>query len=258
MQGVNSFFLLLLSFISAPAISEQCKVIKAACSSDWFPVSFSKANGQPTGIAPEMLKRAAKDNNLSVSFNCDIPWKRSVLYMDQGKIDVLAGHYMNAERNRRWQFFPAVYSNDIRVFFNRNVTKEKQTLSFLPNLVGIKPAGASFGDTIDKTINDSLRVHSVHEASNSLEQLVEAIQDYAILSKEQGLSYISRSPKIRFLHMSEFSMGVNPVHISMSKSSSCLSQFKALEQSFIKQIDAGVAQSLLPKLRQEFNKSTSL
>lgn len=97
--------LLAISFtIETKAVTTKCDRIKVAFSENWFPVSFLEPgdSSQMAGLAYDIFSQLAAINNIELEIVNPIPWKRALLWMDQGKIDSISGHYWSEPRNQKW------------------------------------------------------------------------------------------------------------------------------------------------------------
>ena len=185
--------LVFILFIHFSNNASECKVIKAACTKGWYPVSFllPKNQQQATGVAVEIVRSAAKDLDLAIEFNCLIPWKRANNYMNTGKIDMLVGHYLNKQREKDWRVSDTLFEDDIRAVYTKEALEIK-TIEDLKYLTGAKPRSASFGTLIDRYISNRSGDYKVGEVTDKYAlfgQLLKGRVDYILSAKKDTEAY---------------------------------------------------------------------
>jgi len=235
--------------------ASECKIIKAACTIDWYPVSFLLPRSQKkvTGVAIEIARSAAKDLNLEIEFNCLIPWKRANNYMNTGKIDMLIGHYLNKQREKDWLVSDTLFKDDIRAVYTEEALKIK-TIEDLKYLTGAKPRGASYGTFIDGYISNRSGEFKVGEVTDKYAlfgQLLKGRVDY-VLSAKRDLEEYSKTLGIDDKLKYSESLTLNSIHFSFSKHSPCsqyYEQFNALIKDYKK---SGLIDRLFIKAKNDF------
>jgi len=248
-------------FMHFSTIASECKIIKAACTTDWYPVSFllPKNQQKATGVAVEIARSAAKDLNLEIEFNCLIPWKRANNYMNTGKIDMLIGHYLNQQREQYWLVSDTLFKDDIRAAYMKEALQIK-TIENLMYLTGAKPRGASFGTMIDKYISNSSGDYKVGEVTDKYAlfgQLLKGRVDY-ILSAKRDIEAYSRTLGIDDKLKYSEPLTLNSIHFSFSKHSPCsqyYEQFNALIKEYKK---SGLIDTLFIQAKNDFQKKQKI
>jgi polar amino acid transport system substrate-binding protein len=247
----------LFVFINYSSFANECKVINAACSSTWYPVSFLLPDNQnkATGVAVEIARAAAKALQVDITFNCQLPWKRANRYMNTGKIDMLVGHYLNKEREQNWVVSDALFIDDIRaVYLNKNF--EINNIEALKNLVGVKPRGASFGTFLDEYTSGNISGYNVHEVTDMqamLAQLLSGRVDYILSDRKNIQRYLDIFGLMDKFTFSD-SLTLNSVHFSFSKHSPCAqysAQFNTLINSYKV---SGLVNTLFEQAKNDFPK----
>lgn len=230
------FWLLLFLTMHVSSFANECKVIKAVCSPNWYPVSFLSSKNEAKGVAIEVTRALAKELQLNIEYNCNLPWARANLYMDLSKVDMLVGHYSNLERKQNWVISNALFFDDIRAVYLDSTIKINN-VDDLKELVGVKPRGASFGSAIDEQISEKTVGFKVHEVANKnamISQLLRGRVDYILTDKDDILQDVKMLDLADELNFSE-SLALVSVHFSFSKLSPCtkyLAQFNALIEDY--------------------------
>jgi len=251
------FWLLLFLTLHVSSFANECKVINAACSGVWYPVSFLLPSNpkKATGVAVEIARAAAKELQLDIEFNCLLPWKRAEGYMNSGQVDMLVGHYLNQEREQNWLVSDGLFADDIRaVYLNKKLDIKK--IEDLKGLVGVKPRGASFGTVIDEYTSGKVSGYKIGEVSGTkamFRQLLTGRVDYILSEKKHVQGYSKLLDFTGVFKLSD-SLSLNSVHISFSKISPCgqyLEQFNTLIKGYKA---SGLLDTLFEQAKNDFNK----
>jgi len=230
------FWLLLFLTMHVSSFANECKVIKAVCSPNWYPVSFLSSRNEVKGVAIEVTRALAKELQLNIEYNCNLPWARANLYMNLSKVDMLVGHYLNLERKQNWIVSNTLFFDDIRAVYLDSKIKINN-VDDLKELVGVKPRGASFGSVIDAQISEKTLGFKVHEVANKdamIRQLLSGRVDYILSDKDdilQDLKMLDLVDKLKFSDP----LALVSVHFSFSKFSPCakyVARFNALIEDY--------------------------
>lgn len=228
--SLSALLCLLLS--AASLANEQCKTLTAGCGYGWFPVAFvtSQDRTQSSGIVVEALRKAAQEQGIEIQFNCQMPWKRALRYMDEGSIDIIAGHYLTEQRQQKWLISKALFNEEIAAFAHKDTVADLPNIESLNPRTGVVPAGASYGSDIDARIAQQLTVVEFKDKFNMIGGVVKKRFDYAILAKLDGEYYLKRLGIDFLVKKADFSLGKNSVHFGFSKRSPCKHLFKQFDQ----------------------------
>ncbi len=249
------FGLLLFLIFHVSSVANECKVINAACSDVWYPVSFIVPSNQnrATGVAVEIARAAAKELQLNIKFDCNLPWKRANAYMNSGKVDMLVGHYLNLEREQNWEVSDALFIDDIRAVYLDKMLEIKN-IDDLKGLTGVKPRGASFGTVIDEHSSGKIlgfKVNEVTDMQAMFGQLLTGRVDYILSDKKNIQRYLEIFDLVNKFKFSD-SLMLNSVHFSFSKLSPCaqyLEQFNTLIEGYR---ISGLVDILFEQARHDF------
>lgn len=89
-----------------------------------FPrVFMADASGQLSGLAVDLLRRAALSQGLKIRFET-YPWARAQAMVEQGQADILIGPYRTPERERRFLYSQLAFYEDALVFYAKRSTAE--------------------------------------------------------------------------------------------------------------------------------------
>jgi len=232
----KSFWFLLFLTIHVSSLANECKVINAVCSPNWYPVSFISSKNEAKGVAIGIMRALAKESQLDIEFNCNIPWPRANLYMNLSKVDMLVGHYLNIERKQNWIVSDILFLDDIRaVYLDPKI--EVNRVEDLKGLIGVKPRGASFGTTIDKQISKKALDFKMHEVNNMeamIGLLLSRRVDYILSDEKDIRKNVELYDLVGKVIISDSLTSVS-VHFSFAKQSPCakhLEHFNALIKAY--------------------------
>lgn len=227
---VFSMFFILMSSNSYSA--HECKELKVAFAENWFPVSFIETGqqGQIRGLAKDIISSLAEEHQVKLTAVNPISWSKANEAMNNGTIDVLAGHFWSTTRNDKWHISKPLFNSDIRVFYIEDKVKLENKMD-LAGLIGMQPAGSSYGDELDSFINNQLSVSQMRNNTTMVLSLIKQQADYAIMERLDGLAHIFRLGLQERIAISEFSLSELTVHFSFSKQSPCAHLYTAFNDS---------------------------
>ncbi|WP_143452297.1 substrate-binding periplasmic protein [Lacimicrobium alkaliphilum] len=211
---------------------QTCEQLKAVVSENWFPVSFAVPSdtSRISGIAVELLLQTARELSVELSFVRPLPWKRAQLWLEMGKVDLIIGHYSNQYREQNWLMSKALFTNDIRIFYPVKYQGIITRLADIEGLKGVVPAGASYGDRLDRKIR---RLATTQEFKDNFAMLGAVLQgkfDFAVSALHDGQAHLARMGIQDQLTVSPFSLGANTVHFSFSERSPCQHLFSQFDK----------------------------
>jgi len=214
----------------------SCENLNVAFPEGWFPVAFMESESRPQvrGIAIDIVEALAKEYEKTITIVNPVPWKRSILWMDSGKLDMLAGHYWSNERANNWLISDPIFYNEIKVFYRNDLIQEVNSLTDLEKLMGAYPAGASYGSQVDSLLRDKLQTVQLKDNNTILLAVSKGHVDYAVLAEQDGLANVNKLGLQEQMKMSEFSLARLSVHFSFSKRSECSHVFNSFNASLAK------------------------
>ncbi len=110
------FVLLTVIFCTANIYAQECKVLRVSGSIGWNPlVMKNEETKKITGIAYDLSHEIGKKLNIPIKF-IELPWKRMLLYLKKGKIDMVLGIYWTQQRSQNYYYTSPFLNNDARVF----------------------------------------------------------------------------------------------------------------------------------------------
>jgi len=147
---------LVMSFVALNvALAQECKLNVGWDS--WKPYQYINENNELKGFDIELI--TAVLNNMGCKLNLDqMPWKRLLREVKNGRIDIAAGVTITAER-KQWGYFSKHYREETRVLFVLAESFEKYKLNSLKDIIdsdfqlGVN-RGAHNGEYFETLMND--------------------------------------------------------------------------------------------------------
>jgi polar amino acid transport system substrate-binding protein len=187
-----------------------------------YPPVMWKHNGTLTGIAAELAETICAELGVPFKF-IPLPWTRALYNAENGAVDMIAGAYINKDR-QRYMDYSLPFMKDPGVVF---VMKEKsfpfKELKDLTGKKGVTMLGYSWGEDFDNFAKQTLNIKTVTKPDQAFRMLERGRVDYFIyglysgivVAVEQGLDrkieylpnyvseedlYITFSKKSKFRH----------------------------------------------------------
>lgn len=221
-----------LSFVvtlgAVPAAACERVVIPTA-TTKWFPVAMTDGDGTMTGYAVEAVRMAFDQLGIEVVQGPRMSWSRQLWSLQSGEIDVLPGAYWTQDRSETYHYLPAIAEDRIFIYGNPDKIKA-DTLGDLAKYMGVRPVGGSYGEALDQRLEALSFLEATQTPVIQLLSLQRA--DYAILAEADALL------QLELYHDTPETIGpigpplaTNPVHILMSRNSSCVGRLDDIAQA---------------------------
>lgn len=250
-----TLLLLLFPFLLASinAWGNSCDFLEYNGGDDWYPFFFREDDGS-LGIANDVLKKASLNINQSLELSASMPWKRQLLELKFGHLDIIAGVTKTPENEEHFLFsFPVTHAN-LTVFSRHDANLNIKTLSDLKNLRGVKLLGMSLGEELNKFVLEELIV----DETRSLESVFKMTQygrvDYAIAYEKAGLRYVDKLGLSPVIKSHNISLSSDSIHIMVAKNNACLENMNAI----FKQIELLKGTQELNTIIEKYSTQSSL
>ncbi len=210
---------------TAGAYSMECSQLRIASGvTGWAPISYKdKASGRYHGVAFDVIQEVSKRLNIPVT-TLDIPWKRVLLYMETGNLDLALAIYKNKEREKKYLYTHAYFSNEARVFVKKGHEFPFNRLEDLVGRSGVVPAGGSFGEEFDSFAEKNLKLYKVSnppfkEKYHKL--ILNQRWDYYIADYLDGISHLKKAGLQNKIVPLPHPIDKNDVYFAFSRKSPC-------------------------------------
>ena len=217
-----------LFLLPAPVYPETCgPLIISAGAEDWHPVAYrDKDSGQIKGIAFDMVAKVAEKLNVRLTVK-QMPWKRMLELLKDGRLDMAIAIYWNAERDQYLSYSVPYLDNAATIFVRKNNVFSFTKFEDLLPYHGLKPAGGSFGEAFDKFARQhNLSLREIHGASQVKEKMVTLVlrerYDYFIADYLDGMMFLKQTNRDTLITPLEKTLNMTQVHFAISRKSDCL------------------------------------
>jgi len=209
-----------ITFLSAYTAAQQCQQIQINGGASWFPF-FYQGSDQEFGIIGDIVIEASKRQGIQPVIIDPTPWKRTLLMLKHGSIDVVAGAIKTQERAREFQFSDTLITTQLRVIVRKDKQFLFKSIKDLKGLEGLKIRGHSLGTVHDNYAQRNLIIKEVHDISSILKMLMAHRADYGIYEIHGAVHNIKRFNLGNQLTILEHALSEEPLFVAFSKKSEC-------------------------------------
>lgn len=246
-------FLLLIAGNGTAAASGDCSEVRVNGSSNWFPVSMRRTpESRLEGVFPDLAEKVFTGLDVPIVPGPDMPWKRLLVLLENGRIDVLAGAYLARERAEKFGVSRAVISEDVAVIVRAGLPTRPENLEGLVGLRGLAPFGSSFGDSFESFAAEKLTVdrHPVDQLDQLMRLLVEEKADYLVIPRQDGEQMIDDTGSHDLVEILPWPAAVSTLHFLFSRTSPCISMLEAFDRELTRAIGDGALSGLMETYRR--------
>ncbi|TYC63419.1 transporter substrate-binding domain-containing protein [Rhodobacterales bacterium] len=231
----------------ARADAEGCTNVRLNGASDWFPIAMRNRETQTLeGVFPDLAREILGKLQVSVEAGPELPWKRVLVTLENGGIDMITGAYRTEERLEKFAYSVRVTVEEVAVFMRKTMVEQPGRLEDLIGLRGLIPFGASFGEQFDTFASERLKVesHPFDDLSMNMRLLLEGKVDYFITSRQDGDRMIDQLNASDHLDALAWPAMINSVHFLFSRTSPCIHLLEAFDRELEQRIAAGNVEEL--------------
>lgn len=190
---------------------------------DSYPPVIYSANGKPTGILVDMLRKVSARTGDTYEVRL-FPWKRAYEHARAGHAAVV-GVSKTTERLAQFDFSDAIYFDDIQIVVKKGREFPFTELSDLQGKTVGGVLGASYGDVVDAAIKDGLfKVDQDTGQKGRLHKVLLDRVDAAFIGNgTEGFDMVVRSdPELQARRAELVVLGTpltrDPLHLAAAKS----------------------------------------
>ncbi len=211
---------LVLFCLELPA--QECSHIKVSGANDWFPVIAKAPNSDEySGIAFDLINEVTSHLNLTVQF-IYLPWSRSLVYLENGDIDMISAIYWNKERSQKFHYSIPYLQNESKLFVSRTNRFEYDQLEDLIGKQGAIPRGGSFGEAFDSFSKEHrLKLSQLKNKDQMFGMLLNEHIDYVLQDYFDGISYVAKNGLSDRITTLTTPVSQPDIHFAFSKKSPC-------------------------------------
>ena len=208
---------------------------------------------QLIGASADLLKELGQALGLKIAL-VDAG-KRSAAEADaaSGRVDLLAGTYLTAERLERFDFVhPAYLDLPVHVWVARDKARQYASLADLASHSGLAVGSAAFPPALAEPLA-MLKPARTRHAEDALRQLQQGKVDYLLLERQAGQGLVERLA-LHGLQALEPPLGSAPLYLAISHNSACNDPWLRgqLAKKMTEFVAAGLPQTLLQRNLQRW------
>ncbi|MDE1464443.1 substrate-binding periplasmic protein [Spartinivicinus poritis] len=188
----------ILYFAVSASIAGECTTIKMAGDIEYPPVTwqYQQDKTKIRGLALALAEKAFAEINVKIDPLHVGDWAKAQLDTKQGKVDLLAGAYINEERKVYMDYVHPPFLTDPVVLFIPS--KKAYNFKFsqwqdLVSLKGVTTAGSSFGQEFDRFTEQHLDIEYKAQMDDTFQQLLSGNADYLIHGLYPGLASLTKA-----------------------------------------------------------------
>lgn len=220
-------FVSLLSLNSAHAETESCAYLSYNGADDWYPFFFREAQ-HTKGIASDAVNAAAAESGLSLAAKNSMPWKRQLLALKFGQLDIIAGATKTYQTEKHFVFSIPVSQAHLSVFTRRDSQLSINKIDDLKELRGVKLLGTSFTQALDEFVLEKLVVDEAVSLASVFKMLQYGRVDYAFSYREAGARYIQKLGLNDQIENQPLNLSSDSIHVMVAKNNHCMGEIQQL------------------------------
>jgi len=176
-------------------------------------------NEQIVGLFPELAEIIFSRLEIDYQKRFVGPWKRVLALTRQGTVDLIAGIYHNREREAYLVYSTPICEDLTSVFVRKDNPLAISDHQDLIGLRGVTLFGDSFGDSLDRFIEDYLRMVRVYSPEEMFDLLLSEKVDYMIFGYYAGRVAASQMGLQDQIAVAQKELAVTAIHFAFSKKS---------------------------------------
>lgn len=245
MHGIFAALAVLLISPQMALADNSCHTLKMNGAFDWYPVIMRpNDDGTAEGVFPRVAAEIARRMGITVEVQPITPFKRQLVQLENGELDLVLGAYWTKERAEAFNYTSSLLADEVAIFVRIDAQFPFAVWSDLKGRLGIRPFGGSYGEAFDAYAAENLTLTSVAPfpgefRSNMLTMLLNGNADYAVLGRYHGLKMIEESRSAGEITDLSWPVVSNGVHILFSKTSPCHAVFPKFEKELLKLLEEG-------------------
>jgi len=217
---LNVFLFVALSF---PV--RACERLRVSGAMDWRPVAYiDPETRELRGFAYDVIRLVGRELALPLEFKKNVPWKRLLLLMEFGKLDVMTGIFKTGERAGKFHFSVPFANIEHVVFVKKGREFPFDTFDDLIGRTGGNVLGGAIGGGFDEfRKKHNLIIQEVSDNRQSFKKLMADRIDYVPLNYFEGINLIEELGLTGKIVALPKPLSSSPLCIALSKETSCQS-----------------------------------
>ena len=228
--------------------AQACQVLRVGGENEWLPIAYiNKETGEPEGIAYDFAKIIGEKLNIPVELNATLPWKRMLLYLEKGELDMTVALYWTKEREVLYQYTIPYFENEARVFVLKGNEFTFEKLEDLIDRRGALSLG-TLGEEFETFAKQhKLRLQRVKTTTLITRKLLAGRYDYFSLDYLNGMLYLKDEGLQGQIVPLPHPVSTAAVHFALSRQSPCLALLPQINAVIEKSKQDGTLQAIVDK-----------
>ncbi len=248
------FLLFLILFLSAVVSASEDETSPISVGWElWYPYQYLNEQQQLTGLDVEIFNLIAEKSHLDISY-IELPWKRHLLYLKTGKIDIAMGSSKNRERQQYAHFTVPYRVEEIRLFVLKGKAK-KMPLNYLADLIdsnyiiGVE-GGYFYGDKyqyLSTQTNFQSHINEVIDINQNVKMLVKGYIDGFLADPVTMKAFIKTFNLHDKFEQHPLDIYHTDIHLMLSKKAVSKTQLETLNQVIADLKSSGKLKQIIQK-----------
>ncbi|SLM31402.1 conserved exported hypothetical protein [Desulfamplus magnetovallimortis] len=229
--------------------AQECHVLRVGGTSEWLPVAYINQETQkPEGISYDLAKIVGEGLNIPVIIDATLPWKRMMLYVEMGRLDMIAAIYWTQERDTLYQYTAPYFVNEARVFVVKGKEFPFEKLEDLIGRTGGIPLGGSFGEVFDIFAKaNQLKLEEVTTKEQRVKKILAGRNDYFIQDYLDCILYLKQVGLRDQIVPLPHPVSTTEVYFAVSRKSPCAALVPQMNAIIEKAKQDGTLQTIIDK-----------
>jgi polar amino acid transport system substrate-binding protein len=229
-----------------------------ACGHPYYPPVSWVQHQQVIGVAPAVVKLIFGELGYQVRLDKVGNWKRCLWEVKKGYADIVVAAYRIASREPNFAFSQQhIVADPIGVFVNPNKNKNYHSLNDLKGKTVGLLFGDSFGDSLDKFIDDNNQVEYVSKGQQNFKKLAHGRIDFMPLGIVSGKLQTKKFGYDKQIIVAPFKLETEYYYLALGHHSELSQHLPYINQRLKQLHDNGTIQQLLTKYSNIYLQSST-
>ncbi|MCL9781511.1 transporter substrate-binding domain-containing protein [Vibrio sp. S4M6] len=218
---ISACALMLVCWFTTPVYASECQQIKVSGSTGWHPLLIQdETTGEISGLAYDIMSTVSRQVSTPFEF-LPRPWKRALLNLQQGRIDIILGIYWTKQRAQTYNYSSPIFQNEARVWVLKDKTFTFEKLADLIGKRGDIPLGGSFGEEFDHYAEQHLSLREIGKKNEHIARLLINRSDFFISDYYDTLPVLREMGVENKVVPLDMPVSTTQVYFAFSRSSPC-------------------------------------
>jgi polar amino acid transport system substrate-binding protein len=229
-----------------------------ACGHPYYPPVSWVQNKKLVGLAPAVVKIIFAELGYQVKLDKVGNWKRCLSEVKTGHADIVVAAYKIVSRESYFHFSEQyIVADPIGVYVNPRRNKTYHSLNVLKGKTAGLLFGDSFGDRLDKFMDDNNRIEYVSEGQQNFKKLSQGRIDFMPLGILTGQLQTEKFGYSKQIIVAPFKLETEYYYLALSRHSKLSHHFPYINKRLNELHENGQIQTLVTKYSQIYLESSA-